>query len=115
MPEGALLGKYKVKQTGVVSPNAMSNRVCLTADEKKAIIQGKPVIPVAPVVTVQDLDAVKSQRDHAFKELADAKFKLESHRLAIESLKAELEAWKSMSVWTFIRLRLAEWIMPKKV
>jgi hypothetical protein len=114
LPEGALLGKYKPNCTGVVSKNVMNNRVCLTADEKKAIINGK-VTPVAPpmVVTVQDLETVKSARDYALKELANTRFKLESHRLALEEVKAELHVWQSITVWRLIRLRIAEWIVPK--
>jgi hypothetical protein len=113
LAEGSLLGNYKTNCTGVISKNAMTY-ICLTADEKKAIKSGKPVPPPAPhVVTVQDLELVKSQRDATNKLLAHARFQLESHRLALEHVKAELAEWESITVWKLIRLRVSEFLRPK--
>jgi len=114
IPDGSMLGKYDPDK-GMVYKGKKGPmvRVALTGDEKKAIMNGKSVAPMVSVVTLQDLEEVKKQRDHAFKEVAQAKFTCESHRLALEEVKAELQVWKSMTVWMLIRLRIAEWIVPK--
>lgn len=112
LPEGALLGNYKTDCAGVVSQNAMKH-ICLTADEKKVIMSGKPVAPPSAMVTVQDLDIVKAARDHAMKELAQARFELNSHKLALEEVRIQLQQWKTISVWRLIRIRLSELLMPK--
>lgn len=123
MKEGALLGKWPMK-SGQGKAKSMK-RTALTGDEKKAIMAG---IVRTPNTTagVSASEAVRIQRDQALSQIgilrkeraawepviAEHTIQIKALRNKVEDQEAELKALKSLTVWQFIRKKLAAWLAP---
>lgn len=118
MKEGALLGKWPMKDGKGLKRDL--KRTALTGDEKKAIMAGK--IPNS-TANVPALDAVRIQRDQGLKEIATLRREKMILEGTVKSQAGELKLFhkivedqekefKSLTVWVFIRKKLAEWIRP---
>ncbi len=100
MKEGTLLGKWPLTKTA----RKVHSSICLTGDEKKAIMSGKPS-PVKKKVE----EVLREQRDQAHRELNIVRNELKLFHKIVEDQEKEL---KSMTVWKLIRKRIAERIAP---
>ena len=110
LADGALMDIYKRSSQW----RDMAKRVCLTGDEKKAILSGSvpgnaPVVKT-PKANIPAIDVVRAQRDQALKELAHVRAELRHYMATVATLEEER---KNRSLWRLIRLRIAEFIRPK--
>jgi ferredoxin len=92
LPDGSLLGKYKE-----TSPYQVPKRVNDT------------VLKVPRKVQTEDI--LREQRDQAQKEIAHLRKELKVYEIIVSEQKQELKAIKSITIWRFLRKRLAEWIL----
>ena len=101
LTDGALLGKQlksvPLKKKGPPKNNA------LTADEKKSIISGTKKVDTIHL----------EQRDQALDEITRLRKELKEKSDSYATLENELNSLKSITVWSLIRRRIAEWINPK--
>ena len=116
LPEGHLLGKYKVPGWRDMT-NGSGKYVCLTADEKKALFAPKPVLApsqasptVPPRVKVPVENVLREQRDQALAEVAYLRKELKQYEETVRSMQEEQ---KKLTVWRLIRQRIARFINPK--
>lgn len=110
LPDGSLLGTYPVtnaqkKAFGFHSYNHSQGKfyqhIALTKDDKNKIM-GKHSTE----------DVLREQRDQAQKEIALLRKEMKVYETVVKSQEQELKAWKSLTVWVFLRKKLAEWIKP---
>ena len=101
LTDGALWGKQlksvPLKKKGPPKNNA------LTADEKKSIISGTKKVDTIHL----------EQRDQALDEITRLRKELKEKSDSYATLENELNSLKSITVWSLIRRRIAEWINPK--
>jgi len=127
LPEGAMLGKWKPNGTSISKPKEPKyskppktrNGVCLTGDEKKAIMAGN-------LGSVPGINAVRIQRDQALSQIGILRKEIDSWkpvitaqadqikelRKQVEDQEEELKSFRSITVWKMFRKILAEWIKP---
>lgn len=109
LPEGAMLGKYKVGP----NPHTPSNHVALTKDDKKALANRQTQI-----------EMLTTQRDHALREISALRDKIgqvesEGHlqRILLKDKQAEIESLKKQvattTMITRLRRKLANWLSPE--
>ena len=121
LPDGSLLGTYPVtnaqkKAFGFHSYNHSQGKfyqhIALTKDDKNKIM-GKHSTE----------DVLREQRDQAQKEIAHLRKEMKIWEGVIKAQEGELKLFhkivedqekefKSLTVWVFIRKKLAEWIKP---
>jgi hypothetical protein len=60
----------------------------------------------------QTEDILREQRDQAQKEIATLRKEMKQWEATVAAQEQELKTFKSMTVWVFIRKKLADWIKP---
>lgn len=126
LPEGSMLGKYKETQTnaerkaqrlalignlGLPKPKQPSSHstkyIALTGDEKKAIMEKTPNSSAG----YSAADIHLEQRDQALREIALLRKEMKVYEAVVNTQEAELKALKSMTLWKFLKNRLAAWLL----
>jgi hypothetical protein len=107
--DGSLLGNHNYGG----KPD-YNRHIALTRDEKKALLARVQATPVGHVKdTHKTEDILREQRDQAQKEIFTLRRDLKQWEATVAAQETELKAFKSLTVWQFIRKRLSEWISPK--
>ena len=108
LPEGFLLGKYKTEQNEQPKKSKFNNHIALTADEKRAIMAGKPAFP--PIkVKVEDL--MRQQRDEALREIG--KLRTENAVLKSQAINYR-QKLDTMTVRKLLFIKLIRWLKSPK-
>lgn len=103
LKDGSLLGKYKIGSDGKLITGSKRKYNCLTGDDKKALMARMDKVAA---VRVSEREIHIQQRDQGLKRIAELQTELDKWK----SLATELE---SQSVGTFLRKRIAKWLLDK--